>query len=259
MFVKLFRTISANRRILWDISVKQLRAKYSGSILGIWWAILAPLLLATSINFVFSNILGDASSDYVIFVLSGIIPWIFFANSLSESANSFLGDSRLVKQVVFPRELLPMATVNSNFMNFLIGLIFLLPLFVLHKASVITAIPYLILALLLNLIFISGFGLAFSCINIFFRDLSHLLPIALMVWFWITPVFYKIDLLSGLPRKICSFNPVTYFMLLYQSILYRGAAPDFHLFLVVISLSLFSLLAGWTIFSMCKRELMKKI
>ena len=105
------------RRILYDMSLKQLKTKYAGSKLGIWWAVITPVILAASINFVFVSVFKIGIHNYTLFVLAGMLPWFFFNNALSEATDVFIINSPILRQGIFPREFVPVSSVLANFFN----------------------------------------------------------------------------------------------------------------------------------------------
>jgi len=115
---------------IWTLSRKELKNKYSGSRLGIWWAVILPLLLALSISLIFTKAFRVEIPNYTFFVLSAILPWTFFSQSLSEVANSFIVNKSLLRQGVFPREIIPVSSIVGNFLNFSIGFIVISPIFI---------------------------------------------------------------------------------------------------------------------------------
>jgi ABC-2 type transport system permease protein len=239
--------------------IRQLKVKYSGSKLGIWWAVITPLILAVSINFIFTKIFKIDIPNYTLFVLSGIIPWIFFSATLSEVTNSFIANASILKQIISPPEFIPLSCVLANFLNFSIGFLILLPLFIILKFKVVALLPFLIFPLISQLIFVIGLSLIFSCWNVFSRDTSHLLSIGLMIWFWVTPIFYSPEMLPFPYRWICLLNPVSYYIILYRRILFEATVPLFSLLGLSLSISAVSLFMGYFIFLKKERELVKRI
>jgi lipopolysaccharide transport system permease protein len=248
-----------NRLSLWDMTVSQFRAKYAGSKLGLWWAVITPLILAASINFVFSLAFKINIPNYALFVLAGILPWLFFNNALTEATNSFVAKSSILKQGIFPREFIPVSCILANLLNFLVGLVFLLPLFVITKPRVILALPWLAAVIFLYFIFITGIGIFFSCLNVFFRDLAHLLSAIFMIWFWITPVFYSLEMLKYPFRWVCLVNPITYFVIAYQQVLSFAQRPSWQTLLIIFLISLSFLIFGYTFFIKKEASLLKRI
>ena len=247
------------RRTLWDMTLRQFKLKYAGSHLGIWWSIITPLILALSINFVFSMAFKINTPNYTLFVLAGIVPWLFFTNAITEAANSFIINSSILKQNLFPREFVPISFILANLLNFLVGFIFLLPLFIILNFKVINFLPFLAFTIMLHLIFIIGLGVLFSIINVFFRDLSHFLSIAFMIWFWATPIFYSLDMLTFPSKWICLLNPMSHYVALYRGLLLEAKMPPLTEIVIVSLISLASLLLGYFVFSKSEPALLKRI
>ena len=247
------------RHTLWDMAISQLKAKYSGSKLGIWWAVITPLILAVSINFIFTRIFKIDIPNYTLFVLSGIIPWVFFSNALLEVTNSFTANASILKQAIFPRESIPLSTVLANFLNFLMGFLIILPLFIILEFRVIAVLLFLIFPLIFHLIFIIGLSLLFSCWNVFSKDASHFLSIGLLIWFWITPVFYSLEMLPFPYRWICLLNPMSYYVILYRQVLFEARIPSFSVLSLSFLIGLASLFIGYSVFLKKEAELLKRI
>ena len=247
------------RHILWDLTIKQLRTNYAGSRFGIWWAVFTPLILATSINFIFTQVFKINIPNYTLFALAGIIPWIFFVNALSEVTQSFIVSSPILRQGIFPREFIPLSYILAHFINFLIGFVFLLPLFIIANLKVVIYLPFLFAVILFHLVFLAGMGLFFSCINVFFRDISHFLSVLFMIWFWVTPVFYPLGMLAYPFRWVCLLNPMTYYIVSYQQILFEVKAPSLFNLSLSIFIALFFLILGYTFFLKEEAGLLKKI
>lgn len=247
------------RRILWDMSIQQLKAKYAGSKLGLWWAVIVPLLLALSINLIFTAAFKVSTPRYYLFVLAGLIPWLFSTNALGEATNAFGANIALLKQAIFPREMVPFSAVFSSFLNFLIGLAFLLALFIAPNYHVIKSLPLLFLIVFINLIFIAGLSLLFSTINAFHRDLSYFLSIGFTIWFWITPIFYSLENIEFPFRWICLLNPMTYYVISYQQILFEAKMPDLFVLFIASALAFFSIIGGYLFFLKNEPLLLKRI
>lgn len=237
----------------------QLKAKYAGSKLGIWWAVVTPLILAVSINFVFNVVFKINIPNYTLYVLAGITPWFFFTTALTEVTNSFIVNTSILKQSMLPREFIPASCILANLLNFLIGLLFLFPLFVILNFKVIQLLQFLLIAIMLHSLFTIGLGFLFSSINVFFRDLSHFLSTAFMVWFWVTPVFYSLEMVPFPFRWICIFNPASHFIILYQKILFQAKPPSFTEISTPCCISLAFFIIGYLVFLKKEPVLLKMI
>ena len=247
------------RVICKSLIVKKFKTRYSGAIFGPWWAVATPLILAFSIDIIFSHIFKIDVPNFTLFALSGIIPWLFFQNTVMDVTNSFTADAAILQQGIFPREFIPISCVGANFLSFLIGLIFLLPFFLFSKPQVAKVLPFLIVIFILHLVFIIGIGLFFSTLNVFSNDLTHFLSVGLMLWFWMTPVFYSYKMMAFPYRWICLLNPLTYYTTLYRQVLYDGVVPSFDLLYASFWISVGVFAGGYEFFIKRESELLKKL
>lgn len=259
MFKERIKKIYFYRHTLWDMAVKGLKAKYASSILGISLAVINPFLVMSAITFVFSIIFKTEIKKFPLFVLSGIFPWMFFSNALSEAANAILNQQDILRQFNLPREILPLSSTLANFLNFLIGWLVIYPLFVFFNPKIIPLFPLLIVVMLLHLLFISALGLALSALNVLVRDISQLLSVLLMFWFWITPVFYSADMIPEKFRWISSLNPMTPYITYYQEVLFAGNVPDFTVFIGTVFWAFSVSTLSLRIFLYCEPRLLKSI
>jgi len=259
MIGEMLRNINSNRHILWRMSVSQLKVKYSGSIMGVSWAILNPLLIMFAITFVFTVILKIGIKNFSFFALAGIFPWMFFSNAIFESAFSILKQQGILHQFNLPREFIPLSSILANFLNFLIGWCAVYPVFLLYNPKIISLFPCLLLIIILNLVFVIGLGLMLSVLNVFFKDIGHLLNVLLMFWFWSTPIFYSLDMVPANFRWVFSANPMTYYIVSYKDVLFRGSVPDVFMLLGVLLWAGVSIILGMIVFSYSKNNLLKRI
>lgn len=253
------KSIFINRRILWDMSISQLKAKYAGLKLGAWWVVIIPLLMAVVINFIFVSVFRVDIAHYTFFILSGIFPWFFISQAFSEATNAFTAGKNILRQGVFPQEFVPISSVLSNFLNFVLGFAIIIPLFLLINRSLIYLFPLLILIILLNLVFVLGLGLLLAVLNSFLRDISCFLSVGLMFWFWVTPVFYSEKMLSFPYRWICLINPLTYYISAYRKILYFGQLLTAKDIFILFLLSFVTLVLGYIFYLNNEAEILKRI
>jgi ABC-type polysaccharide/polyol phosphate export permease len=259
MLIKRIKKAYAFRATLLSLAAGDLKLQYSGSRLNIWWAVITPLLLAASINLIFTKAYKIDTPNYTFFVLSGIIPWMFFSNSVLASVNSFGSHASIMRQGVLLPEFIPLSAVLSAFCTFLIGLVSLLPLFVVLKIKVLTVIPFLVFPVFLQLIFTAGLGMIFASWNAFSKDANHFFFITLTIWFWVTPVFYALDMLPYPYRWIGLFNPMTYFVALYNQILFEARPPSLNCLGVVFIAALSCFFSGYLFFLRKEKEILKRV
>lgn len=259
LYIARLKEIILKKDILKSLVIKNLKSRYVGSKLGFGWSILNPILLALVISFVFTNIFRAGKPNFTCFVLSGMVPWFFFSSSVNESSSSVLGSASLLNQFSIPREMFPIAQVCSNFIIFLSGLGILLPFFVISNPHILVTLPYL--PFLLAIFFVFTLGLCFitASVNILFRDLAHILNIGLMLWMWVTPIFYSLDTIP-LPYKSMAFiNPVTPFIYLFHALLYDNKVLTGSYFVWGVISAIASFLIGYTLFLKLENSFIKRM
>jgi ABC-2 type transport system permease protein len=245
------------RETVWRMAVSQLKNKYSRSLLGVAWAVINPVLIMLAVNFVFVCVFKTGIKDFSMFILAGIYPWFFFSNAVSEAAFSVLNQKSVLRQFNLPTEIIPLASVLGNFLNFLIGWIFIYPLFLWFRPQIITLLPLLVVGFFVIFLFVFGAGLIASILNVYFRDIGQLLPVALMFWFWITPVFYSVDMVPPTYRWICDINPMTPMIAFYRGVLFEGRVLWNELY-AAFFIAVIVLMAGWGLFLKLKSNILKK-
>jgi ABC-type polysaccharide/polyol phosphate export permease len=222
---------------------KELKLKYKGSVLGIFWSLLNPLLMMAVYALVFSIIFKFTIPRYPVFLLAGLLPWSFFQSSITGSTMSVILNGHLVRRVKFPIDFLPTTTVLANLFNVLPSFAVLLVFTFFYRQPV--GLPLLALPLLLALqvVFTIGLGLGLSALTVYFRDLEHLIPIGITVWFYGTPVIYPLSIFAGHPNvhALLLLNPMTWLITAYQDIWHENRWPD------PVQLGIFALcaLASW--------------
>lgn len=221
-FVKLFKY----RELLFSLTRKELKVKYRGSILGFFWSLLNPILTMLVYSFVFSIVMRLGIKDYAIFLLCALLPFNFLSNSVNYGASSIVANGNLINKIYFPREIIPLSIVLANLINFLFELcaLFLALAFLGYKFYIyIYLLPILIVV---QFFLVAGATLIVSSLNVFFRDLQHLITIIMMIWFFGTPIIYPIELVPVNFQFILKANPMTVFSILYRNIFYYVNYPE---------------------------------
>ena len=204
---------------------KELRVKYKNSVLGFVWSMLNPAMTILIFWIVFTKFLGNSIPNYPIWILSGILAWNLWQGSLGMSVASFLGNSSLVTKVYFPREALPLASIGANLMHFFFQFTVLLASLAVFRYHVSLATLILVpAALVTELLVLCGLCLIVAVMNVYFRDVQHLLELALLAWFWMTPIVYQVAFPVqhlGKFAKIFMLNPMTSVVLAFQRGIYQ--------------------------------------
>jgi ABC-type polysaccharide/polyol phosphate export permease len=230
------REIGAYREILANLIRKELKVKYTASVLGAVWSLLNPVVFLAVFTFVV-RVLGNQTPHYPVFLLSGLLAWNLFNTSLTNGTRAVIDNANLVKKVAFPREILPLATIGVALVDFVLQTAVLL-LFMLVTGYGFS-LPALLLypaALLALLIFTTAVVLWVSAANVRYRDVGHLIGLALLVWFWATPIVYPGGLVQGKlagrsllgldPWNLFLLNPLTDVVLGFQRALYGIVGPQ---------------------------------
>jgi ABC-2 type transport system permease protein len=181
-----------SRETLARLARKEVKVKYTSSVLGAAWAMLNPILYLVVFTLVFDVVLKARLPNFPVYLLSGLLAWNLFATSLSMSARSVVDNASLVTKVYFPREYLPLSTVGAALVDFALQALVLV-LFMLGSRTGVLGLNLLLipLSMLALLAFTSAVGMVVASLNVRYRDTQHLLAVALMLWFWLTPIVYS--------------------------------------------------------------------
>jgi len=222
--------IIRSRELLTGMIRKELKVKYKNSVLGFAWSLLNPLLYLVVFYVAFDLILGSGVPAFPIWLLSGLLVWNLFSTGLASATGSVVGNAALVKKVAFSREVLPLAAIGSALVHFFLqGLVLLAVLVVVRWNVAWSYLVLLPLALVALLVLAAGLGILLSAVNVRLRDTQHFLELALLAWFWMTPVVYQFELVGGrrtgsggVPWSSYAFmaNPVTPVVIVFQRALY---------------------------------------
>jgi lipopolysaccharide transport system permease protein len=234
--------------LLRELVARDLKLRYKRSVLGIAWSLMNPLLQLLVFSFVFRYILPLKIPDYTLFLFSGILVWSWFQSSLYSATGAIVDNPALLRQPGFPSGLLPVVTVMSNTINFLLALPVLLACVWLsgHYPTVsMLVLPVVILVQFLLTLSISYF---LAMLHVPFRDTQYLLGILLMLGFYLVPIFYDSTAIPAKYQMIYRLNPVVGIVEAYRAILLHGQTPH-ALPLFVTGLASLALLAfGWSLF-----------
>ncbi len=220
------KEVYSYREMLKSLVKKDLRTRYKGSFLGFLWTFVNPLLQLAVYTVIFSSIMRVDIDKFYMYLFVALVPWIFFSTSLQISTGSIVANKDLVKKIYFPRVVLPISVVTANLMNMIFSFAVVIPALLLSGIGINACILYLPLIMLIEYIMALGFSILFSALNVYFRDLEHLLGIILMAWFYFTPIVYSIDMIPPAYMKLFKLNPITPVILAYREILYFKRPPD---------------------------------
>lgn len=214
--------------LLYTLTMLRLNVRYKQSVLGWLWAALQPLSLMLIYTVVFSTVatVRTGRIAYPIFVFSGLLPWIFFATSVSTGTSGLVNHSYLLTRVYFPREVIPFSYAAAALVDFLIAALILGGLMVYYRISLtITALLAIPVVLVLAL-FGAGVALLLSALQARFRDVGVAMPLFMQIWMFATPVVYPLEAVPGRFRTICLANPVAGLVDSFRRVVLQGVFPD---------------------------------
>jgi lipopolysaccharide transport system permease protein len=241
------RDVVAARELLTNLTLREVRGKYRRTVFGQLWSLVNPLVLMAIYTFVFAFIFrispgpGDPSGLEVfpLWLLSGLLPWLFFANVVSTGMASVVSNAGLISKVWFPRVVLPLSAVGSSTWNWLFEMAILAIALMIAGAFVLPWLPLVIVFMLVLAVFAAGMAMLLAIANVFFRDTQHFLSLALQLWMYLSPIIYPISLvreqserigpLLGTPltlEGLYAINPMVHFTEVFRSLLYDNTWPD---------------------------------
>jgi lipopolysaccharide transport system permease protein len=238
---------------------RELRQKYQGSALGVAWYIVNPLVLMAAYYLMFGVIFKVAKhADYPLFLMVGLVVWIFFSQSLLSSAPSLLDQGALIRKAPFPREMIPAAVVSVQAVTFLVVLGLVAVVTIAIRASFSPALLLLPVVLAALYGFVLGLGLIVSVLHAHFRDVAPTLSAALLPWFFLSPIFFAPqDITHKAAARFAMewLNPIAPFIEAIRRVLYSGQAPSLALLVYVVAAAALALLAGRALFARMQAEL----
>ncbi|SFO87835.1 ABC transporter permease [Hydrogenimonas thermophila] len=232
-----------NILLAFDFAKRELKAKYVGTSIGQFWYLLSPLIMIFIYSVIFSDFMKmkldivDNSYAYSIYLIPGLLAWTSFSTIVMRLNNSFLEKANLIKKINVPMYSFQLGIVLSElfmfFISMLLGVIFL----VIVKQPITVEFLWLPIIMVLQTIFAFGIGVIFSLFTPFFKDLKEIIPIIIQLWFWMTPIIYLNTMLQNKYPKLLIYNPIYYFIEVYQNIFLFAKPPSIDKILIVLLLS----------------------
>lgn len=242
------------RGLIQSLVARELKARYRGSVLGFFWSFVNPLLLLLIYSFVFTTVLPNqvqGVQPYALFMFCGILPWTWFAASLTEASGSLIAGGNLIKKVLFPAEVLPIVSVLANMVHFFFGLPILVAFLVIYRHPPDGwDLVWFPIAVVVELIFTAALALIVAALAVHFRDIRDILANLLTLWFFATPIIYPWFQENVRRFKLLfDLNPFTHLAVAYQEILFfNGPIGHWRWLLALGGASMLFFLAGYWLF-----------
>lgn len=240
------KELVAYRELLYFLVWRDLKVRYKGTVLGVGWAVLQPLLLMVTFTLLFGVLIKIPSDGipYAVFAYAGILPWTLFVKGLTEGSLSLATNEQLITKVYFPRPLLPISSAVSGLVDFAIAFVVLLGLMLFY--GILPTLAILVLPLFIAIAVISAMGVSFwlSSADILYRDVRHTIPFIAQFWFFVTPVVYPLSIVPDSLRWLYSLNPMVAVVEGFRWALVGGVWPFDLLFAISLALVLVVFVGG---------------
>jgi lipopolysaccharide transport system permease protein len=264
------------RELLLNLVQREIKGKYKRTIFGQLWSLANPLALMLIYTFVFGFLFRAVQPDpgnpsglnvFALWLLCGLLPWTFFANVMTTSANSIVSDPNLVQKVYFSRIVLPLAMVGASAYNWLFEIAILLIAISIVGGFVLPWLPLIILIMILLAIFAAGVGLMLSIANVYFRDTQYFLTILVQLWIYLTPIIYPLNLVANASKAhgpllgpitilgIYDLNPMVHFVTVFRELIYDNRWPDGIEWILCVAWAVIALTLGLIVFRRHERKL----
>ncbi len=238
------RELYRYRDLLFSLTARDIKVRYRQTLLGVAWAVMQPLAFMFIFTLVFQKF-GKVSSDgtpYPLFSYTGLVPWTFFSTSLGLAVNSIAGNMSLVKKVYFPKEVFPIGVVLACFVDFLIASSLVGGLLMFYRFPVNVQIIWIPWLIGLEIVFLIGISLLVSSLNVFFRDVKYIVPLAVQLLMFTTPVIYPTSMVPEPLRRYFLLNPMAVVVDGVRRVVLHGQPPE--LGPLVLSTALVGLFVG---------------
>ena len=275
------------RELIQRLAVKDIKLRYKGSFLGFLWSLVNPLLMGAVFFAVFNVILPqgdkncmrditqckttvdiqlrDIHNHYAAFILIGVLAWNFTSSCVTQGMAALLSNASMIKKVYFPRAVLPIATVLSLFVNYLLALVVLFAVIIATGVPITGLVLLLPLFLFFHMLFMMGIALFLSALTVFFRDLTVIMDVLITAWFFMTPVFYTMKQVyttwNGIDVGAVLYwvNPIASFVESYRNILFFNVTPDLAFTLRTCTTGLVMFMLGFSFFILTTRSIGEKL
>lgn len=257
--MNVFKELYQYRELLKTNVHKEIRGKYKGSVLGVLWSFLNPLLMVTVYAIVFPYLMRVQTDSYLVFLITGVIPWVFFTTVVTTGCNCVWINGGIIKKVYFPREILPISVVSAGLINFLISCIIILIFVFFGGIGFSINLIWLPVIALIQSAFSLGILFILSAINVYVRDVEYVVQFIVNLAFYATPIIYNVEMFPQKFRWILYLNPMAHLIDAYRDIFYNKVMPNLTSLGIMAGVSLFILIVGFAIFKKLEKGFAEEV
>ena len=259
-FLKDLKEIYEYRSIVRALVSKNLFGRYRNSVLGFGWHFVTPVVMMVVYYVVFTQVRVSPIDNFWIYIGSGIFPFTFMMSNLTGGAGAIVSNSGMVKKMYFPREIIVISQVVSSFITMIIGYAAVLVAVILGGYNVNwMALLFMPVVSLLMVLFTMGYTFFFSSLTVYARDVQYVLSSISMVFYFMTPMYFTADSVSGILGSVIWLNPFTYFVESYHNIVYSGEMPELNMLIAMVVISSISFVVGLAVFRRLKRGFAERL
>ena len=230
--------------------MREIKQRYKQSVLGYAWVILNPFFQMLVMSFVFSYIMrvGNLGVPYPVYLYAGLLPWSLFANAIASSMGALTGNAGLLTKIYFPREIFVVSTILAKVIDYFLAASVFVLMMVYYQLPVTWNVLWFVPIFVIQMLFTYGLSLIMSAFNLFYRDIQYVMGLVLMLWMYLTPVIYPVELFPAEYRWIFQLNPLAVIINAYRQVILGGGTPNFVSLSIALGLSLALLYLGFKLF-----------
>lgn len=237
------------KELLIQFTSRAIKTRYKRSLLGVLWTMLNPLLTMIILTVIFSALFRFSVDAYPVYVLSGLVVWIFFASSTQTAMSEMVWSGSLLSRIYVPKSVFSVSAILTGLVNLGLSLVPLFGIAIVLGVSIQPAVLVMPVAILLLAVFALGVGLLLSTAAVFFADMMPVYEVLLTLWMYSTPIIYPIDIIPPNLLWLIKLNPLYYLIEIFREPLMNGTIPPLSIWLIAAGFSLLTLIAGGLIFT----------
>ncbi len=254
-----FRELFRYQDLLRLLISNSLKTRYKRSTLGVLWTLLNPLLNTVVLTIAFSQLLRFELESYPIYILSGLVMWTFFTQTITQSMDTLVWGSQLLKRIYMPKTIFAVAVLGNGITNLLLSLIPLALIMLVMGHPISVSVLFLPVGIVILSLFTLGLSLLLSTIAVFFVDTVEIVRVLLQAWFFLTPLIYPIEVVPPQFLPLYRLNPMVYLLDIFRQPIYSGVVPGVPVVLAAALLGVVVFILGWWVFTNKSDELAYRI
>ena len=257
--INIYQEIWKKRTIIYNFAISDLKVRYRNSILGFFWTFLEPLLMLSVLYIVFTNLFKSQIEHFSLYIFLGIILWNMFSRGTTIGLNSILSRSSILTQFYLPKEIPPLSSTITSFFMLCLELVVFGIFMVVFQFLPPATIIFLPLVLLLEFILVFGISLPLSAVNVRYRDIQFIWTVILQIGFFLTPIFYRLDILPENIQNILQFSPMVQIVNIAHDVTLYNKIPSMESIQIAIVTTLITFVVGYAIFRKSQKRMIEEL